>query len=246
MSEYSTGELAKLTDVSIRTIQFYDKKNILKPSQIQDNGRRIYTDKDVGKLKLIILLKNLGLPLKAISEILNSQKSTVILSMLLEQQLRAAKDQVKISKNQIHRIEEIKRNLPEITRISIQTIEDIDNAMNNKKSLRKVHIKMVVLGLIMDVAEVGSLVWGINKHQWVPFILTMLLAVIFAIWISRYYFASVNYICPNCNFEFKPKFWAAFWSGHNPKARKLVCPNCGQKNFCVEVYDEKRNIKLAK
>ena len=45
MSEYTTGELAKLTDVSIRTIQYYDKKNILKPSQIQSNGRRIYTSK---------------------------------------------------------------------------------------------------------------------------------------------------------------------------------------------------------
>jgi len=47
MSEYTTGELARLTNVSIRTIQFYDKKAILKPSHIFENGKRIYTEEDL-------------------------------------------------------------------------------------------------------------------------------------------------------------------------------------------------------
>lgn len=246
MSEYTTGELAKMTDVSIRTIQYYDKKNILKPNQVSDSGKRIYTETEVSRLKLILLLKNLGLSLKAITEILDSQNSTIVLDLLLEQQLKAAKDQVRITKVQIKQMEELRKNLPQISQTPIKTIDDIDNLMNNKKSLRKVHIKMVVYGLLMDVVEIGSLVWGITKNQWQPFIITMLIAIIFAIWISHYYFQVVNYICPNCNYEFKPKFWAAFWSGHNPHARKLVCPNCHQKNYCVEVYDEKRNMGLAK
>lgn len=246
MSEYTTGELAKMTDVSIRTIQYYDKKNILKPDQISNSGKRIYTETEVSRLKLILLLKNLGLSLKAITEILDSQNSTIVLDLLLEQQLKAAKDQVRITKGQIKQMEELRKNLPQISQTPIKTIDDIDNLMNNKKSLRKVHIRMVVYGLLMDVVEIGSLVWGITKNQWQPFIIRMLIAIIFAIWISRYYFQEVNYICPNCNYEFKPKFWAAFWGGHNAHARKLVCPNCHQKNYCVEVYDEKRNMELAK
>lgn len=243
MSEYTTGELAKSMSVSIRTLQYYDKKNILKPSHVFDNGKRIYTDEDASRLKLILLLKNLGLPLKSIGEILDSSQSVTVLNLLLEQQLKAAKDQVKISKTQIKRIEEIKRNLPGIEQVSLNTIDDIDNMMNNKKALRKVHLKMIVSGLLMDVAEIGGLVWGLKKGQWTPFILVMLLAVAFAIWITRMYFNQVNYVCPNCNYEFKPKFKDAFFGNHNPKARKLVCPNCGQKNYCVEVYDEKRDIK---
>ncbi|GEO78856.1 transcriptional regulator [Companilactobacillus mindensis DSM 14500] len=246
MSEYTTGELAKMTNVSIRTIQYYDKKNILKPHQISSGGSRIYTDTEVSRLKLILLLKNLGLSLKAITEILDSQNSTAVLDLLLDQQLKAAKDQVRITKGQIKQMEDLRKNLPQISQTPIKTIDDIDNLMSNKKSLRKVHIKMVVYGLLMDVVEIGSLVWGITKNQWQPFIIAMLIAVIFAIGITRYYFREVNYICPNCNYEFKPKFWAAFWSGHNIHARKLVCPNCHQKNYCVEVYDEKRNMGLAK
>lgn len=245
MSEYTTGELAKIANVSIRTVQFYDKKNILKPSKVFDNGRRIYTEKDLSRLKLIILLKNLGLSLKAITEILDSDNSLTILDLLLDQQLKAARSQIEVSKIQIKKIEEIKRNLPGVNQISITTIDDIDQIMNNKKSLRKVHIKMVVMGLLMDVMEIGTLVWGIKGGNWVPFILAMLIAIILAIWISKFYFNSVNYICPNCNTEFKPKFKAAFFGGHNLNARKLVCPNCGQKNYCVEVFDEKRNLKFT-
>lgn len=243
VSEYTTGELAKMFDVSIRTLQYYDKKEILKPSHIYDNGKRIYTEKDASRLKLILLLKNLGLPLKAVKEITQSDNSMAVLDLLLEQQLKAAKDQVKESKNQIKMIENIKRNLPQINQVSLRTIDDMDNIMNNKRQLRKVHMKMVITGLLMDVAEIGGLVWGIKKGQWVPFILIMLIAIIFAIGITKYYFDSVNYICPNCNYEFRPKFRAAFFGGHTPTTRKLVCPNCGQKNYCVEVYAEKTNLK---
>lgn len=245
MSEYTTGELAKIAGISIRTIQYYDKKGILEPSQIFDNGKRIYTDEDVDKLKLILLLKNLGLSLKAISEILNSSNSVKVFNLLLDQQLKAAREQVKVSKSQIKMIENIKNNLPQINQISLRTIDDIDKIMSNKKALRKVHIKMVVYGLLMDAIEIGSLAWGITKGQWLPFVFAMFVAIALAIWITKYYFNEVNYVCPNCNFEFKPKFWDAFFGGHTPKARKLVCPNCHEKNYCVEVFDEKRNIKIA-
>ncbi|WP_271399724.1 MerR family transcriptional regulator [Staphylococcus nepalensis] len=57
MSEYTTGELANLFCLSKRTIQFYDKKGILKPAYIKHNNYRVYTDKEVQKLKLFKYLK---------------------------------------------------------------------------------------------------------------------------------------------------------------------------------------------
>ncbi len=41
MLKYTTGELAKLCNVSVRTVQFYDTKNLLKPSEISEGGRRL-------------------------------------------------------------------------------------------------------------------------------------------------------------------------------------------------------------
>jgi Predicted transcriptional regulators len=104
MSEYTTGELAKMTQVSVRTIQYYDKKNLLKPSEIYANGKRIYTDADLNKLKLILLLKNLGLTLKSISEILDSNNSMKVMNLLLDQQLIGLKTQLQTSKEQIKKL----------------------------------------------------------------------------------------------------------------------------------------------
>ncbi|KRN98963.1 MerR family transcriptional regulator [Companilactobacillus kimchiensis] len=245
MSEYTTGELAKLTNISVRTIQYYDKKDLLKPNRLLDSDRRIYNDADVSRLKLILLLKNLGLPLSAIAEILDSENSMTVLNLLLEQQERALKTQIEVSKNKLKLVEEIKRNLPQIDQVSIKSIADIDKIMNNKKSLRKVHIHMLLWGIPIDLIEIGTLTWGIIKSDWTPFIIGMIIVAIGATLLTKYYFQNTNYICSNCNAEFKPKFWAAFFGVHNSKARKLVCPNCGKKDYCVEVYDEKRSIKSA-
>ncbi|WP_334352606.1 MerR family transcriptional regulator [Companilactobacillus sp. HBUAS56257] len=242
MSEYTTGELAKLTNVSVRTLQYYDDKALLKPSKIVGNGRRIYTDNDLQKLKLILLLKNLGLSLKAISEIIESDNSITVLKLLLEQQQKALKDSLKDTKEQLKTVEELKNHLPQMEKVNLTTIDDIEKIMDNKSKLRKVHLRMLGYGFLIDLVEFGTLFWGFTRHQWWPFIITIGIAIIGATWISIYYFKNTNYICPNCGTEFKPNFKEAFFAKHNPKARKLTCPACGKKDYCVEVYDEKKAV----
>ena len=66
MSNYTTGEIAQKCSVSVRTVQYYDKQGILSPSQMTDANRRLYTDQEVKKLELIILLKELGCSIKDI------------------------------------------------------------------------------------------------------------------------------------------------------------------------------------
>ena len=65
---YSSGEFARMANVSIRTIRFYDKQNILKPSYVTPSGARFYTDSDLARLQQILLLKYLGFSLDDIRE----------------------------------------------------------------------------------------------------------------------------------------------------------------------------------
>ena len=60
---YKTGDFAKMANLSIRTIRYYDKIGLLKPSKIADNGYRMYSDKDFMKLQKILSLKYLGFSL---------------------------------------------------------------------------------------------------------------------------------------------------------------------------------------
>ncbi|WP_214269560.1 MerR family transcriptional regulator, partial [Staphylococcus pseudoxylosus] len=39
MTQYQTGELAKRCNVSISTIQYYDRKGLLTSTKTEDNGR---------------------------------------------------------------------------------------------------------------------------------------------------------------------------------------------------------------
>ncbi|WP_125771085.1 MerR family transcriptional regulator [Companilactobacillus furfuricola] len=238
MSNYTTGELAKISHISVRTLQYYDKKELLTPSSKTDSGGRIYNATDMKKLKLILLLKSLGLKLSEIKQITEAPNAIKTLSLILTEQEKAVKAELKDSQKQLKMIESVKNNLTDIDHLTLNSIDDINKIMNNKKALRRVHINLLLIGTPFNILELVTLVYGIVKGNWLPFIIAMILVAIEAVLLTRYYFKNTNYICPNCNTTFKPAMWTAFWAKHTPKTRRLTCPNCGQTNNCVEVYDD--------
>ena len=57
------GELAQKMDVTVRTLQYYDREGLLKPAAISKGGRRLYSTKDIVKLHQILSFKYLGFSL---------------------------------------------------------------------------------------------------------------------------------------------------------------------------------------
>lgn len=57
--KYTTGEMAKLCGVSVRTVQYYDKRGILMPDELSEGGRRIYSEDDLHKLRIICFLRSI-------------------------------------------------------------------------------------------------------------------------------------------------------------------------------------------
>lgn len=66
----SISQIAKLTGVSIRTLQYYDEIGLLKPSKLTTAGYRMYDDNALQTLQQILFFKELGFPLKEIRQIL--------------------------------------------------------------------------------------------------------------------------------------------------------------------------------
>ena len=64
----TVGELAKKMGTTVRTLQYYDREGLLKPSAESEGGRRLYTDKDMIKLDQILSLKSLGFSLEDIKD----------------------------------------------------------------------------------------------------------------------------------------------------------------------------------
>ena len=65
-------EVSKLTGVSIRTLQYYDKIGLLPPTEYTDAGYRLYDDRTLETLQQILLFRELEFPLKDIKKIISS------------------------------------------------------------------------------------------------------------------------------------------------------------------------------
>ena len=67
--DFTIGDLAKEFDVSLRTLRFYEDKNLIHPRR--DGVTRIYSRRDRARLKLVIMGKRVGFSLKEIKEMLD-------------------------------------------------------------------------------------------------------------------------------------------------------------------------------
>jgi len=237
MSNYTTGEIAKLCGVTVRTVQYYDTRGILTPAALSEGGRRLYSDGDLRRMRVICFLRELGLPIDTVKQILAEQNAGSVIDLLLQQQEAALREEIHVKSEKLEKLEMLRRELKSAGEISVESIGDIAYTMRNKNNLKKVRLTMTLSAIPVSLLEIaGILLWALKGVWWV-FALYVVVAIPWGIVISRYYYQSVAYLCPECHTVFKPSFKEMFWARHTPKTRKLTCTHCGRKGFCVEVWD---------
>ena len=62
------SQIAKLTGVSIRTLQYYDEIGLLKPSEVTSSGYRLYNNDALERLQQILFFKEMDFKLREIKE----------------------------------------------------------------------------------------------------------------------------------------------------------------------------------
>lgn len=238
---YTTGEIAKLCGVSVRTVQYYDSRGILVPSELSEGGRRLYSDSDVKKLKIICFLRETGLSINSIGELLSEDDFESVMSILLDQQEKELKGELATLQRKLDTVEYIKQEMKNIDDFSVESIGDIAHIMQNRKKMRQIRITFLTIGLIGELVEAVSLFFWIFKGIWWPFVfvgLPMVLAC--SAYVMLLYFKKVSFICPKCHTVFKPRYMEMLFANHTLTTRKLTCTNCLKKGFCVEVYEEEK------
>lgn len=239
MSKYTTGEIAKLCGVSVRTVQYYDSRNILIPSELSEGGRRLYSENDLKRMRIICFLREAGLPINSISELFNEEYPEKIISVLLDQQEQILREEIAEGQKKLSIIETIKRELKEIENFSVESIGDIAHIMKQNNNLAKMRWITVFTGIPVTALQWISIVLWITHGLWWLFAIWVCVAIPWGIIVSIYYYKHVAYICPECHEIFRPRFKEMFWAYHTPKMRRLTCPKCGRKGLCVEVYAQK-------
>ena len=242
MSMYTTGEIAKLCGVSVRTVQYYDTRSILVPSALSEGGRRLYSEDDLRRMKIICFLRDAGLSINAIGEFLSDPDPARTLSLLLDTHETALREEIEEREKQITIIDGVRKELKKIDDFSVESIGDIAHVMENKKKLYQIRATMLITAIPISLFQIVSIILWATMGIWWPFIAYICVAVFYGIRISQFYFDRVSYICPQCHRIFRPRMKEALWANHTPTMRKLTCTECGYHGFCVETY-RKENDK---
>ncbi|GLZ39412.1 MerR family transcriptional regulator [Actinokineospora sp. NBRC 105648] len=85
-ARWSVGALAKASGLTVRALHHYDELGLLRPSARTESGHRRYTEADLRRLYQIRLLRELGIPLDDIAELLTDPTAVRdVLARRLEQ-----------------------------------------------------------------------------------------------------------------------------------------------------------------
>ena len=86
---YSIGIFSKMNRITTKTLRYYNEIGLLKPAYIDElTGYRYYSSKELSRINRIIALKQLGLSLADIKEIIDEPKGIEFYLKVREQELR--------------------------------------------------------------------------------------------------------------------------------------------------------------
>ena len=147
MSKYTTGELAKLCNVTVRTVQYYDKRGILIPTELSEGGRRLYSESDLQRLQVICFLREVDVPIDAISQLLEEEHPEKVISILIEQQESLLMEEIQEKQEQLEKLRELQSTVQNKESFSLESIADIAVVMKGKKQLKKLYRIILSTGL---------------------------------------------------------------------------------------------------
>lgn len=164
---YSSGQFAKMAHVTLRTIRYYDKQGILRPSYVTESGARFYSDQDFARLQQILLLKYLGFSLEDIREMAVDTEDLHLMQNSLNIQLKLVRDRIE----QMQLVEKAIRE----TAAVIEKQHSIDW----KQMLELIHLTGIEEGLKNQYQNASNIAARIQLHHlfsqnrqgWFPWIL---------------------------------------------------------------------------
>ncbi len=119
------GEVARKMDVTVRTLQHYDKEGLLTPSAISEGGRRLYTDKDIVKLHQILSLKHLGFSLDDIRNQLISLDTPAEVADVLMKQAAAVSKKIETLSESLRELKVLREEVLKMQSVDFKKYADI-------------------------------------------------------------------------------------------------------------------------
>ncbi|MCI5731808.1 MAG: MerR family transcriptional regulator, partial [Eubacterium sp.] len=163
---YSSGEFAKMAKVTLRTIRYYDKQNLLKPSYVNEHGARFYTDGDLMKLQQILLFKYLGFSLSEIREMTLDHPDRHVLLNSLDIQLKLVKDRMEQMQLVEQAIQETADTIRQEKQVDWHQMMELIHLTSMEKSLKNQYLDASNISARIRLHELYSR----NGQGWFPWL----------------------------------------------------------------------------
>lgn len=131
----TVGDVAKKMDVTVRTLQHYDREGLLSPSSVSEGGRRLYTDRDIIKLHQILSLKHLGFSLGDIKNRLLPLDTPAEIAEVLEEQTAAVRQKIETLSESLRELEALRDEVLQMQSVDFKKYADIIVNLQMKNDL---------------------------------------------------------------------------------------------------------------
>ncbi|MGG7655305.1 MerR family transcriptional regulator [Kocuria rosea] len=128
---YSISQLATMSGISARTLRHYDAIGLLAPAEIGANGYRWYGRGQLLRLQRILLLREVGVPLGQIGQVLDGQVNEITA-------LRAQREQILAEQHRLSTvIETIDATITDLTGAHTMEPADFFHGLHHDRSRLK-------------------------------------------------------------------------------------------------------------
>ncbi|MBQ1600408.1 MAG: MerR family transcriptional regulator, partial [Bifidobacterium sp.] len=145
-TQYTTGELAKRCGVSVRTVQYYDNRGVLVPSEVSSGGRRLYDEQDVRRLSVITFLRGLGFSISQIADLLADDQSSAYIDSLIAAQRMQLSKQIELDQSRLRTLDALHKTLGRVDdcdRTDLHAFSDAAFVTRRKTGLKRIHGTML-------------------------------------------------------------------------------------------------------
>ena len=133
---WKVGDIAKLTGLTVRTLRFYDQIGLFSPSSQTETGHRLYDESDLSRLQQLLSLKELGLSLDEIKDVLSAEQISPL--EIVHLQTAKLKEQIKRQNKLLDQLHYVSKQMQDKTPV---TVEDFTRLLH---AMKKNHEKLVI------------------------------------------------------------------------------------------------------
>src|SRR5438876_10682138 len=135
---WQTGEFARLAKITVRTLHYYDRFGLLRPTRRDHNGFRLYSERDFARLQQITTLKFIGFSLAQIKEILGQKEFDLAETLQLQRNIvEAQRNRLNLALKAITRAEGVFQTAGRIDWESLTQIIEVINMEQNTEWTKK-------------------------------------------------------------------------------------------------------------